>query len=87
MQGLYRFICIVSSIKWKNIFRPYFAFLPRINQAIGGKFRQSHDVVLLGKLGDKLLFRHSEMKCGKMNKVLLICRLFGRVNFANSWID
>ncbi len=47
-------------------------------------FRQSNDVLLLGKLGNKLLFRPSEIKCGKIKKTVLICRLFGRVNFANS---
>ncbi len=41
----------------------------------------------LEKMGNKLLFRPSEMKCGKIKKALLKCRLFGRVNFANSWID
>ncbi len=50
-------------------------------------FRQPNDVLLLGKSGNKLLFRSSEMKCGKIKKALLICRLFGRVNFANSRID
>ncbi len=50
-------------------------------------FRQSNDVLLLGKLGKKMLFRPSEVKRGKIKKALLICRSFGRVNFANSWID
>ncbi len=50
-------------------------------------FRQSNDVLLLGELGKKLLVRPSEMKHGKIKKALLICRSFGRVNFANSWID
>ncbi len=38
-------------------------------------FRQSNDVQLLGKLGNKLLFRPSEMKCGKIKKALLICTM------------
>ncbi len=31
-------------------------------------FKQSNDVLLLGKLGNKLLLIPSEMKCGKIKK-------------------